>query len=252
MKHNALRALVVFIALTLALSSLGVSAVPRTVNSQPDNSQAKRTEDPCPAVEPVVSDANSALQALKCGNERWRNIMRKRDWDSERKATATSQRPMAVVISCMDSRVPPELVFDRGLGEVFVIRVAGPVLDTDQLASLEYALVHVGVKLVVVLGHTDCGAVKGAVDNATGTFLPVLLDKIEPAITDVSDRYNGGRRITSTNKRNLDRVSLANARLMHTQILRRRVLRQPGVQVMWGIYYLSSGEVAFEPRDVKP
>jgi len=246
MKRHQLRTFLIFTVLTLALSSLGVSGALRTVNSQ------DKKRNPCPAVEPVVGDANSALQALKCGNERWRNIMKKRDWDAERKATATSQRPIAVVVSCMDSRVPPELIFDRGLGEVFVIRVAGPVLDTDQLASLEYALVNVGVKLVVVLGHTDCGAVKGAVDNATGSFLPVLLDKIEQAISDVSDRYNGGRRITSTNKRNLDRVSLANARLVHNQILRRRVLRQPGVQVMWGIYYLSSGEVAFEPRDVKP
>jgi carbonic anhydrase len=252
MKKNALRSLIIVIVLALAIGSLGVSGALRTANSQANKSQAKRTEGPCPAVEPVVTDANSALQALKCGNGRWRNKMRERDWESERKATATSQSPIAVVIACMDSREPPELIFDRGLGEIFVIRVAGPVLDTDQLASLEYAVVNIGVKLVVVLGHTDCGAVKGAVDDAKGTFLPVLLHKIEPAITYVSDRYNRGVRITSGNKKNLDRVSLTNARLVHTQILETRALRRPGVQVKWGLYYLASGDAVFDPVDVKP
>lgn len=254
MKKHQLRTLLIFTVLTLALSSLGLSRAQLAGKSgeQDNKSQAKKTDGPCPAVEPVVGDANSALQALKCGNQRWRNKMRERDWDAERKATATSQRPIAVVIACMDSREPPELIFDRGLGEIFVIRVAGPVLDTDQLASLEYAIVNIGVKLVIVLGHTDCGAVKGAVEDATGTYLPTLLAKIEPAITYVSDRYNGGVRITSGNTKNVERVSLANARLVRTQILERRALRQPGVQVKWGLYYLASGEVAVDPVDVKP
>src|SRR6185503_20754312 len=213
MKRHQLRTFLIFTVLTLALSSLGVSGALRTVNSQ------DKKRNPCPAVEPVVGDANSALQALKCGNERWQDEMKKRDWDAERKATATSQRPIAVVVSCMDSRVPPELIFDRGLGEIFVIRVAGPVLDRDQLASLEYALVNVGVKLVVVMGHTDCGAVKGAVDHATGQFLPSLLAKLERPIDEVSRRFNGGRRITSDDKRNMDRVSFVNAHQLRNQIM---------------------------------
>jgi len=143
----------------------------------------------------------------------------------------------------MDSRVPPELIFDQDLGALFVIRVAGPVLNEDELASLEYALVAKKIKFVVVLGHTDCGAVKGAVDRAAGNYLPELLCKIEPAITEVSKEYNGGVRIDSNNKENLNRVSIANAR-----IVARRIpdFGQGGVKVTWGLYNTRSGLVTFE------
>jgi len=251
MKNNSLRALVIIIALTLALSSLGVSGLQRQAGAEVKAAQAKGTQGPCPSVEEV--NADSALEKLKTGNLRWRSKMEERDWGEERKETAEcGQHPFAVVIACMDSRVPSEMMFDRGIGEIFVIRVGGPVLNTDELASLEYALVKKHVKLVLVLGHTDCGAVRGAVDEEKGTFLPVLLDKLEPAITYVSDKYNGGVRITSANQKNLDRASIANARLVHSQILEKRALRLPGVKVNWGLYYLASGEVAFGPQDVQP
>ena len=249
MKKNAFRSLVIAIALALALSSLGVPGAPRAINSQVKKAHVQGTEGPCPAVEPGGADANTALQRLRCGNERWRNSMKIRNWDEERKATATSQRPFAVVIACMDSRVPPELIFDRGLGEIFVIRVAAPVLNDDELASLEFAVVNYNVKLVIVLGHTDCGAVKGAVDRAGGDYLPELLCKIEPAITYVSNRYNGGVRIDSKNKKDLDRVSIANARLVASKI---PTFGKPGVQVKWGLYYLANGRVDFDPSDVGP
>jgi carbonic anhydrase len=148
--------------------------------------------------------------------------------------------------------VPPELIFDRGLGEVFVIRVAGPVLNSDELASLEYALVKKHVKLVVVLGHTDCGAVRGAVDRESGAYLPALLAKLEPAIRYVSDKYNGGVRITSKQQKDLDRVSIANAKFVHSEILRKPALRLPGVRIDWGLYYLATGKVDFDPKDVEP
>jgi len=154
----------------------------------------------------------------------------------------------------MDSRVPPELIFDQGVGDIFVIRVAGPVLNVDELASLEYAVVNIGVRLVLVLGHTDCGAVKGAVQDATGTFLPTLLDKLEPAITDVSREFNGGTRITASQP-NLDRVSLVNAMRVSSQIREKRAWlrsRVQGLEVKWGLHYLSCGKVAIEPRDVVP
>jgi carbonic anhydrase len=157
----------------------------------------------------------------------------------------------------MDSRVPPELIFDRGLGEIFVIRVAGPVLNdtvvlnSSDLASLEYALVNLQVKLVLALGHTDCGAVKGAVERASGHYLPDLLKKIEPAIKYVSDTYNGGKPIDPKDQENLDRVSLFNARFLQDKISVNPVWRdQPGLQVKWGLYYLKSGRVDFDPTDV--
>jgi carbonic anhydrase len=249
MKKNAFRALFILIGLTLALSLLSASNAQRNPRSQTHSTQV--VEGPCPPGEEV--DADAALAKLKAGNLRWQSKMEERDWSQERKETARcGQHPFAVVLACMDSRVPPELVFDRGLGDMFVIRVAGPVLNQDELASLEYALVIKHVKLVLVLGHQDCGAVKGAVDRVQGPFLPGLLRKIEPAIRFVSAKYNGGVRITSKEQKNLDRVSFVNAKFVRSQIFARRVLRQPGVKMNWGLYYLDSGRLAFDPTDVEP
>jgi carbonic anhydrase len=251
MKNSALRALVIVVASVLALSSLAVSGAQRRATSQFTKAQAQGTEKPCPPGNEEV-EAGTALEKLEAGNKRWQSKMKEQNWGEEREETARcGQHPFAVVVACMDSRVPPELIFDRGLGEIFVIRVAGPVLNPDELASLEYALVKKHVKLVLVLGHTDCAAVRGAVDKEKGALLPAFLAKFEPAITYVSDRYNGGIRITSKEQKNLDRVSIANARLVHSQILEQHALRQPGVQVKWGLYYLGSGRVAFDPGDIE-
>lgn len=250
MKNSAFRALVIFIGLMLVLSLLSASGAQRKPNSQTQTHRPQAVEGPCPAGEDV--DADTALEKLKAGNIRWQSKMEERNWSEEREETAgCGQHPFAVVLACMDSRVPPELIFDRGLGEIFVIRVAGPVLNRDELASLEYALVKKHVKLVLVLGHTDCGAVRGVVDRVAGRYLPELFRKIEPAIRYVSDKFNGGIRITSKEQRNLDRVSFANAKFVHSEIFAKRVLRQPGVKVKWGLYYLESGKVAFDPTDVE-
>jgi carbonic anhydrase len=251
MKTKSLRALAIIFALTLAIGSFSVPGAQPKASSQVKPAQTKETEGPCPLAKDV--DANTALDKLKAGNLRWQSRMEERNWSEERKETARcGQHPFAVVLACMDSRVPPELIFDRGLGEIFVIRVAGPVLNRDELASLEYALVQKHVKLVVVLGHTDCGAVRGAVDRVSGTYLPALFYKLEPSIRYVSVKYNGGVRITSKGQKDLDRVSIANAKFVHSEILRKPALREPGVQIKWGLYYLESGKVAFDPKDVEP
>jgi len=250
MNHKALKPLLIIIALALALGSFGVSGIPQA-GAEIKTTAAKATQGPCPPVHEISADA--ALEKLRAGNLRWQSKMEERNWAEERKETAEcGQHPFAVVIACMDSRVPPELIFDRGLGEIFVVRVAGPVLNRDELASLEYALVQKHVKLVVVLGHTDCGAVRGAVDRVSGTYLPALFAKLEPAIRYVSDRYNGGVRITSKEQKDLNRVSIANARFVHSEILRKPALREPGVRIKWGLYYLESGKVDFDPKDVEP
>jgi carbonic anhydrase len=246
MKNNQSRILFIFIVLTLALSSLGVDGAQWKADSRLITAPAPVTES-LPDIEAV--DADTALKRLTDGNQRWRDKMEVRDWYKERKETAGGQHPFAVIVACMDSRVPPELIFDQGLGDIFVIRVAGPVLNADALASLEYAIAIKDVKLVLVLGHTDCGAVEGAVARATGPYLPELLDKIEPAIRYVSDEYNRGQRITTADKKNLSRVSSANARIVHSII---PAFDQPGVRVTWGLYYVRCGRVAIEPRDVEP
>jgi len=256
MKPSTFRALVILIGLTLALSLFSTSSAQRKPKSQ--THQPPAAGGPCALPEPP--DAKTALKDLEAGNKRWQKLeMKERNWGEERERTARcGQRPSAVVLACMDSRVPPELIFDRGLGELFVIRVAGPVLGPDQLASLYYAVNKIHVNLVVVLGHTDCGAVEGAVAKATGTYLTELLRKIEPAIDDVSEKYNRGVRIklsdpkTPDEQKNLDRVSFVNADLVQTDIRSRPAFRKPGVEVKWALYYLKSGKVAFDPTELEP
>ncbi len=125
---------------------------------------------------------SAALERLKAGNARFAaNEMKERDWSAKVVATASGQFPYAAILACMDSRAPVEVVFDQGLGDVFGIRVAGNVVNDDELGSLEYAL-KVGAKLIVVLGHTDCGAVKGAIDDVKLGNLTGLLAKIHPAV----------------------------------------------------------------------
>jgi carbonic anhydrase len=124
----------------------------------------------------------SALERLESGNARFHaNEMAGRDWPASVQATAGGQFPFASVLACMDSRAPVDIVFDQGLGDVFGVRVAGNVVNPDELGSLEYS-VKVGAKLIVVLGHTDCGAVKGAIDDVKLGNLTGLLAKIHPAV----------------------------------------------------------------------
>jgi carbonic anhydrase len=133
-----------------------------------------------PASQSAMTPAQ-ALTRLKEGNGRFAaNGMKARNWSAKVIATATGQYPFAAVLACMDSRAPVEIVFDQGLGDVFGVRVAGNVVNDDELGSLEYAA-KVGVKLLVVLGHTRCGAVKGALDGVEMGNLTQLLAKIRPA-----------------------------------------------------------------------
>ena len=260
MKSRASRYLVIAIGLLFVLSVFGVSGAQRRTGRRPRTDPAPQAKVDCTESNEGV-DASTALDRLVQGNVRWQQSnMEQRNWPAERQSTRCEQHPFAVVVSCMDSRVPPELIFDEGLGEIFVIRVAGPVLDNDQLASLEYALINVGARLVVVLGHTDCGAVKGAVARVPNTrpntppFLPALLAKLEPAIVEVSARYHTPyRRITSNEKAHIDRASFYNARQMRNNIASRPNLRNlPGLQVKWGLYYTGSGKVAIDPTDLEP
>jgi carbonic anhydrase len=258
MKNSTFRALVIVIGLTIGVSLLSASGAQQKPNPRTQTHHPQAVDGPCPSVEIKPVDARTALQALKCGNLRWQSKMQDRNWKDEREKTAQSQDPFAVVLTCMDSRVPPELVFDRGLGEIFVIRVAGPVLNdkvilnSSDLASLEYALVKLHVKLVVALGHTDCGAVKNAVLRTKGRYLPQLFKQIEPAIKYVRINFNGGRPIDPKDQKNLDRVSLFNAKFVRTEISVNPLWRhEPGLEVKWGLYDLGTGKVAFDPTDVE-
>jgi carbonic anhydrase len=170
----------------------------------------------------------SALERLKVGNARFAaNESMRRNYSAKVIATASGQYPFAAVLGCMDSRAPIELLFDQGLGDVFGVRVAGNVVNDDELGSFEYA-VKVGAKLVVVLGHTGCGAVKGAIDDVKLGNLTGLLAKIRPAVAAAGCS-------NSKDAACVDRVAEANVR----EAIREIRARSPYLKT-----YLDAGTVA--------
>ncbi len=133
--------------------------------------------------ESKVTNSDMAIETLKLGNKRFLDGKTlKQDYLSQMIATKDGQSPYAVIVSCLDSRVPPEILFDQGLGDLFVARVAGNIENNDIIGSLEFATAAKGSKLILVLGHTSCGAVEGACSNVKLGKLTGLLSEIKPAI----------------------------------------------------------------------
>jgi carbonic anhydrase len=146
-----------------------------------------------------------ALQMLKDGNERFANgVSMNCNLLAQVQATATQQAPFAAVLGCMDSRVPVELVFDQQIGDIFTARIAGNFVNTDMIGSLEFATQLAGAKLIVVLGHTECGAVKGAVNDAKMGNLTATLANIRPAVLKATG-FEGPQ--TSANKKLVQAVA---------------------------------------------
>ena len=158
-----------------------------------------------------------SLEILLSGNERFINgISVNKDFLSKVEMTGNSQKPFAAILSCMDSRAPVELIFDQGIGDVFSIRMAGNVTSENVLGSLEYATGVVGSKLLMVMGHTNCGAVKGAIDKVELGNLTRLLDKIQPA---VKAACSGHENCDSSDKEYVNAVSEQNVRNVQQDIL---------------------------------
>ena len=190
------------------------------------------------------------LAALRRGNERFASGKPEpRDMLHDQQTTAGGQFPHAVLLSCIDSRAPAEFVFDAGIGDLFNARIAGNVANQDLVGSMEFACAAAGAKLVLVMGHTRCGAVKGACDHVQLGNLTGLLDKIQPAVEAV--RNVPGER-NSTNSKFVEAVSEANVRLTVARIRELspilRDLESAGkIQIVGCIYDLGTGRVQFLP-----
>jgi len=184
-----------------------------------------------------------ARERLAAGNLRFvSNAAKRRDWSAKVVATAAGQFPFAAVLACMDSRAPVEIVFDQGLGDVYGVRVAGNVVNDDELGSLEYA-VKTGAKLVLVLGHTRCGAVQGALDHVQLGNLTGLLEKIHPAVeaagcTDAKDEAC----VTKVAEQNV-RHSMREIRARSPYLAKH--LDEGSVELLGGIYDVATGRVSF-------
>jgi carbonic anhydrase len=193
----------------------------------------------------------AALADLRAGNARFVAGQSKvRNLPAKVRATAAGQYPFAVVVSCLDSRTPVELVFDQGIGDLFNARVAGNVLNDDIVGSLEFACKVSGSKLILVLGHSNCGAIKGAVDEVELGKLTGLLHKIKPAVAEVPEDVQPR---TSKNDAFVQKVAEANVRLVKRQIreqspILREMLDHGEIALAGGMYDLATGEVHFFPN----
>lgn len=189
-----------------------------------------------------------ALQMLKDGNDRFvRGEAVDRDYMAQVEQTAGGQYPFGVVLACIDSRVPPEIVFDQGLGDLFAPRIAGNYVDADILGSMEFATAVAGSKLIVVLGHTECGAVKGACDHVELGNLTHTLSNIAPAVYAVTD-VEGPR--TSANKDFVNAVAHTNVEMTVQNVLERSAVMRDLVErgelmVVGAMYDVATGRVTF-------
>jgi carbonic anhydrase len=189
-----------------------------------------------------------ALAELREGNARFvAGTPLVRNFPAEVRATASGQYPFAVILSCLDSRQPIEIVFDQGIGDVFSARVAGNVLNKDILGSMEFACKVSGAKLIAVIGHSNCGAIKGAVDDVELGNLTGLLAKIKPAVDAVPD---DGQPRNSKNHEFVDKVAEANVELVIREIrerspILRGMLDRGEIGLVGGMYDLSTGKVRF-------
>jgi carbonic anhydrase len=187
------------------------------------------------------------IEELKKGNARFRSgKMAPRDYLAEKRSSAAGQYPAAVILGCVDSRVPAELVFDAGIGDIFTGRVAGNVVNDDMLGSMEFGCAASGAKLVLVLGHTACGAVKGAIDDVVLGNLTGLLARIKPAIP--GTKFDGEK--SSKNASYVDAIARTNVVLSLAEIRRRSPIleeleKKGSIKIVGAMYDVATGMVEF-------
>lgn len=195
-----------------------------------------------------------AFEILQEGNRRFvSNLRYNRNLLQQVNETSEGQHPFAIILSCIDSRTSAELIFDQGLGDIFSVRVAGNVLNEDILGSMEFACHVAGAKLIVVLGHTRCGAVKGACDHVQLGHLTGLLGKIGPAVYEVERAGGAGQRTDEF----VERVAVENARHQMRAVLDRspiieHLFHEGKVGVVGAMYAVETGEVTFFDRQFQP
>jgi carbonic anhydrase len=213
------------------------------------------TAEPAPApAAPVAAPESDALARLREGSERFAagRAAHPRADAARLAETATGQHPFATVLACSDSRVPVELLFDQGVGDVFVVRVAGNVADTDEIASLEYGVDHLATPVLVVLGHERCGAVTATVEGAeTHGSIPELLAKIRPAVAQTRRMHPGTEPAALVPLAIRTNVFLAIETLLRRSEAVRKRVAAGELQVVGAIYDLSTGRVEWlgEHRD---
>jgi carbonic anhydrase len=188
---------------------------------------------------------DAVLAMLTEGNERFRTgKMKMHDYLAQKRATASGQYPAAAILSCIDSRAPAEIILDAGIGDTFNARIAGNIADDDVLGSLEFACAAAGARLILVIGHTACGAIKGAIDGVQLGHLTGLLEQIKPAVA--ATAYSGER--SSKNAAFVDAVAATNVRRTVAAIRERSSVlasleKEGKLKLAGSMYHLVGGRV---------
>ena len=208
-------------------------------NAKEENTSLHETSSSHEAV--TINSADDALAEMKAGNQRFLDSKPvNTDYKSQIEHTKNDQHPHTLVLSCLDSRIPPEIIFDQGIGNIFVARVAGNVEDANILGSMEFATKVKGTKLIIVMGHNKCGAVKGAIDHAELGNLTQLVNQIKPAI--VGDTTNLDNMLNETSKNN---VKLTIADILKSSPVISDMVKENKVKIVGAYYDITTGQVTF-------
>lgn len=235
----------------IATGCLGACAHQSSVDTTSSSNASGNNAAACMAFDKArqsMVTPNEALQMLKNGNQRFLSgKMQNCDLLAQVKATASGQAPFAAIVGCIDSRVPPELVFDQRIGDIFAARIAGNFVNTDIIGSLEFATKLAGAKLIVVLGHTECGAVKGAVDDAKLGNLTATLANIRPSVARVKG-VSGEQ--NSKNKKLVQAVADQNAKdavalLIERSEVLRGLVAEGKLKIVSAMHDVSTGGVTW-------
>lgn len=188
----------------------------------------------------LIQSSDDAIKELKNGNKRFvESKLENTNYKKQIEQTKAGQKPHSVILACMDSRVPPEIIFDQGIGNIFVIRVAGNIEDENVLGSMEYAVEHSGSKLIVVMGHNHCGAVTGAVEDIKLGNLTQLVNQIKPAI---KSNPNNPNIIDETAKNN---VKITIMDILNKSDVIREMVNEKKVAIAGAFYDIETGAVTF-------
>ena len=225
---------ILILILSVLLASCGQKKVETDTSHSTDTKEKKHEHA-------VINSPDDALNELKNGNKRFtEGKLENTDYKEQVQATKDGQHPHSVILSCLDSRVPPEIVFDQGFGNIFVARVAGNIEDDNILGSLEFATKIKGSKLVVVMGHSKCGAIEGAVDDAKLGNLTQLVDQIKPSIT--GDKSNRDKMVDESSRKN---VKLTIESILKNSGVIAALVKEGKVKIIGAYYDVSTGKVEF-------
>lgn len=236
-----------YLTILLAVTTTVCAQNAKTETIQLDKSRIL-VEDVLTEEEQAALTPKDILNSLAAGNERFvGNDLTARDHSFQIRETANSQFPKAIVLSCVDSRVPVEDVFDKGIGDIFVARVAGNFINDDILGSMEFATKVAGAKLILVMGHENCGAIHAAIDGAELGHITKMLENIKPAV-DISTKSEGPK--SSTNRLLVHEVSENNVLLALEKIkkdspLLRTMFENGEIDIKGAVYDMDTGVVNF-------